>query len=216
MKSDTQIKQDVLDELAWDPEIEATRVGVEVKDGAVTLLGSISTYRQKFAAREAAKRIAGVRAVVDKLQIELPSQHRMSDSGLAERIAHVLNWNVSANGKDIKAEVSDGVVTLNGELEHQYERENILRNIEHVSGVANVIDLMTVKPQISATAVQRDILAALRRHAVVEAEKITVVTTNSVVTLEGCVESIDEMERAERAAWAAPGVTNVISNLKVV
>ena len=215
MKDDYQIKQDVLDELDWDPEIEASRVGVEVTDGAVTLVGAVETYRQKQAAREAAKRVAGVRALVDRLEIELPIQHRLSDEGLAERVAHVLNWNVSAEAKNIQAEVQNGVVTLGGELEYHFQRKNILDQIEHVAGVVNVIDQMTVKPKVSASDVEERIKDALNRHAEIESDNVTVRVLDGTVTLEGTAESLDEMDRIEQAAWAGPGVTNVINNLRL-
>jgi len=215
MKDDYQIKQDVLDELDWDPEIEASKVGVEVTDGAVTLVGAVETYRQKQAAREAAKRVAGVRALVDRLEIELPVQHRLSDEGLAERVAHVLNWNVSADAKNIKADVQNGVVTLTGELDYHFRRRNVLDQIEHVAGVVDVIDQMTVKPKVSASDVEDRIRNALDRHAEIESENVTVRVLDGTVTLEGTIESLDEMDRIEQAAWAGPGVTNVINNLRL-
>jgi len=215
MSDDYKIKQDVIDELDWDPEVEASRVGVEVTDGAVTLLGTVETYRQKQAAHNAAKRVAGVRSLVDKLEIELPVQHRLSDEGLAERVAHVLNWNVSADAKDVQAEVENGVVTLTGELDYNFQRQNILKNIQHVSGVVNVIDQMTVRPKVSATDVEDRIRNALTRHAEIESENVSVRVLDGVVTLEGTAESLDEMDRIEQAAWAGPGVVNVINNLRL-
>jgi len=215
MKDDYQIKQDVLDELDWDPEIEASKVGVEVTDGAATLVGAVETYRQKQAAREAAKRVAGVRTLVDRLEIELPIQHRLSDEGLAERVAHVLNWNVSADAKHIKADVQNGVITLTGELNYNFQRRNILDQIEHVAGVVDVIDQMTVKPKVSASDVEDRIKGALNRHAEIESENVTVRVLDGTVTLEGTAESLDEMDRIEQAAWAGPGVTNVINNLRL-
>ncbi len=215
MSGDYQIKQDVLDELEWDPEVEASKVGVEVTDGAVSLVGAVETYRQKQAAREAAKRVAGVRSLVDRLEIELPIQHRLSDEGLAERIAHVLNWNVSADASHIQAEVQNGVVTLTGELDYNFQRQNILKNIEHVTGVVNVIDQMTVKPKVSASDVEDRIKNALNRHAEIESENVAVRVLDGTVTLEGTAESLDEMDRIEQAAWAGPGVVNVINNLRL-
>jgi len=215
MSDDYKIKQDVIDELDWDPEVEASRVGVEVSDGAVTLLGAVETYRQKQAAHNAAKRVAGVRSLVDRLEIELPIQHRLSDEGLAERVAHVLNWNVSADAKNVQAEVQDGVVTLTGELDYNFQRKNILKNIEHVSGVVNVVDQMTVKPKVSASDVEDRIKGALNRHAEIESENVSVRVLDGVVTLEGTAESLEEMDRIEQAAWAGPGVVNVINNLRL-
>ena len=215
MTDDYKIKQDVLEELDWTPEIEASRVGVEVTDGAVTLAGAVETYRQRQAAREAVRRVSGVRSLVDRLEIELPVQHRLSDEGLAERVAHVLNWNVSADARNIKAEVHNGVVTLTGELDHHFQRKNILDQIAHVAGVVNVIDQMTVKPKISAADVEDRIRNALDRHAEIESESVTVRVLDGTVTLEGAAESLAEMDRIEQAAWAGPGVVNVINNLRL-
>jgi osmotically-inducible protein OsmY len=215
MKTDTKLKQDVTTELKWDAEVNETKVGVAVTNGAVTLTGHVPTFRQKIAAKAAAKRVAGVLAVVDKIDVQLDSQHRLTDEGLAERIANVLKWNVSIPGREIKAEVKNGVVTLTGEVEWQYQRANILKNVEHVTGVVNVVDLLTLKPRASAANVQEHIKDALQRHAVDEARNIAVTVFGGVVTLNGTVESLDEMERVEDAAWAAPGVTRVVDNLRV-
>ena len=215
MKTDAQIKQDVLAELKWDAEIDETKIGVSVTKGAATMTGHVPTYSQKLAALKAVKRVAGVLAVVNNIDVLLESQHRATDEGLAERIANVLKWNVSTLGKDLKAEVKNGVVTLTGEAEWQYQRSNIHKAIEHVTGVVNVIDLINLKPRVSAADVQEKIKEALKRHADVEATRISVIVVNGTATLSGTVESMDEMERVENAAWAAPGVSRVVDNLRV-
>ena len=215
MKTDAQIKQDVLAELKWDAEIDETKIGVSVTKGAATMTGHVPTYSQKLAALKAVKRVAGVLAVVNNIDVLLESQHRATDEGLAERIANVLKWNVSTLGKDLKAEVKNGVVTLTGEAEWQYQRSNIHKAIEHVSGVVNVIDLINLKPRVSAADVQEKIKEALKRHADVEAARISVIVVNGTAPLSGTVESMDEMERVENAAWAAPGVSRVVDNLRV-
>ena len=115
----------------------------------------------------------------------------------------------------IKAEVKNGTVTLSGQVDWQFQRSNILKNIEHVSGIVNVINLITLTPRASATDVQKRIMDALKRHADIEASKIQVIAVNGLVTLSGTVESIDEMDRVEHAAWTAPGVTKVVDNLRV-
>lgn len=216
MKTDVQLKKDVLAELIWDPEIDDAKLTVAVHNGAVTLKGHAPTYRQKIAARHATKRVAGVMALVDEIEVHLDSEHWTSDEHLAERIANVLKWNVSNKLPGIKAEVKHGVVTLTGEVEWQYQRANIQKNIEHASGVLNVIDLITLKPRASASDVQKRIMEALRRHADIESSKISVTAVGSTVTLQGEVESMEEMDRIEAAAWLAPGVTKVIDNLHVV
>jgi len=215
MKSDAQIKADVIAELKWDAEIDETKIGVAVTNGAVALSGHIPTFRQKMEAAAAAKRVAGVLAIVNNIDVMLEQDFRTTDEGLAERIANVLKWNVSIPGKEIKAAVKTGVVTLTGQVDWQYQRFNILRNIEHVGGVVNVVDRMTLKPMASATDVQHKIKSALTRHADIEASKVTVSVVNGTVTLSGTVESMDEMDRVEDAAWTAPGVSKVIDNLRI-
>ena len=215
MKSDSQIKLDVLAELKWDPEIDESKIGVTASKGAVTLTGHVPTFRQKIAAKTAAKRVLGVMAIVDEIDVQLENEHRLSDEGLAERIASVLRWNVSNKLSNIKAEVKKGVVVITGDVEWQYQRANNLKNIEHVSGVLNVVDMMTLKPRATANDVQKRIMDALRRHADLEGSKISVTAVNGTVTLKGTVESLEEMDRIEAAAWLAPGVTKVVDNLRV-
>ena len=216
MKTDSQIQQDVSAELKWDAEIDDSKIGVAVSKGAVTLTGHVPTYRQKMAAKEATKRVSGVLAVVDHMDVLLDSVHRASDEGLAERIANVLKWNVSVPDPGVKAEVKNGVVTLTGKVEWQFQRANILRNVEHVSGVVNVLNLIDLKPRAHLSDVQTRIKDALKRHADVEATKVKVSVVDSTVTLSGSVESFEEMDRIEGAAWAAPGVTKVVDNLRIV
>lgn len=215
MKPDAQINQDVLAELKWDPEIDDAKLTISVHHGAVTLKGFAPTYRQKIAARAATKRVAGVVALVDEIEVHLDSEHWTSDEALAERIANVLRWNVSNRTPDIKAEVKHGVVTLTGDVEWQYQRANVHKNIEHVSGVLNVVDLIALKPRASAGDIQKRIMDALRRHADLEASRITITAVGGTVTLKGEVESLDEMDRIEAAAWLAPGVTKVVDHLRV-
>lgn len=215
MKSDAQIKADVIAELKWDAEIDETKIGVAVSNGALTLTGHSPTFRQKMEAASAAKRVSGVLAIVNNIEVLLDREFRTTDEGLAERIANVLKWNVSIPGKEIKAGVKHGIVTLTGQVDWQYQRSNILRNIEHVGGVVNVHDLITLKPVASATDVQTKIRDALNRHADVEASQVTVSVANGTVTLTGTVESMEEMDRVEDAAWTAPGVSKVIDNLRV-
>jgi osmotically-inducible protein OsmY len=214
MKSDIQLREDVLAELHWDPEVEETKIGVAVTDGAITLSGHVPTYAQRTAAKRAVARVAGVHAIVDNIEVCLDARHRASDEGLAERIAHVLTWNISAPA-DVKAEVKNGVVTLTGKLDRHYQRVNILRNIEHVSGVISVIDNMTLKSHVSTAGVQQRIAEALRRHVDVEASGVKITASDGTVTLTGKVDSYGDRNRVEDAAWAAPGVIRVIDRLTI-
>ena len=198
-----------------DSEVDESKIGVAATNGAVTLTGHVPTFRQKMVAINATKRVAGVHAVVNNIEVRLESLHRTTDEGLAERIANVLKWNVSIPGKDIKAEVKNGIVTLAGQVEWQHQRANIMKNVEHVSGVTNVINLINLKPRVSATDIQQKIKDALKRHADVEASKISVAVLDGTVTLSGTVESLEEMDRVEDAAWAAPGVSKIIDELRI-
>jgi osmotically-inducible protein OsmY len=216
MKNDAQIKQDIFDALKWNPQVKQEHIGVTVHNGAVTLTGHVPTYWQKSAAKQAAKDVADVRAVVDNIEVRLASEMKATDEGLAERIANVLKWSVSLQGKNVKAEVRNGTVTLTGEVEWQAQRGNIERNIEHVSGVANVVNLIVVKPRLHAADVKKEIRDALERHADIEASKITVDASDGTVTLSGTVESLAELDRIEDAAWAAPGISRIVNNIRVV
>ena len=215
MKTDAQIKQDVLAELKWDAEIDETKIGVSVSKGAVTLSGHVPTYLQKMAALKAVKHVSGVLAVVNHIDVLLENYHRLTDEGLAERIANALNWNASAVGNNLKAEVKNGLVTLTGKIDWQFQRMNIHKAIEHLSGVVNVIDLIELKPRVSVADVQEKIKQALKRHADHEANRIGVTVANGTATLSGIVESIDEKDRVNNAAWAAPGISKVVDNLEV-
>lgn len=215
MKTDAQIKQDVLTELKWNPEIKEEHIGITVEHGAVILTGHVPTYRQKVAAREAAKRVADVKAVVNSIDVRLESETRLTDEGLAERIANVLRWNVSGGGENVKAEINCGVVTLTGEVHWQHQRGGIVRSIEHVKGVRNIVDQIVVKPLVSISNVRERIKQALQRHADIEASRIGVDVVDGTVTLSGTVESLAEMDRVEDAAWAVPGVSKVVDNLSV-
>ena len=168
MKTDSQIKQDVQNALRWSPDVKEEHVGVTVHNGAVTLTGHVPSYWQKRAAKEAVKRVAEVKAVVDNVEVRLENAMRMTDEGLAERIANVLKWNVSIRGQGVKAEVKRGVVTLSGEVDRQEQRVNIERNIEHVGGVVLIVNQVTVKPHASTIDVKKHIREALERHADIE------------------------------------------------
>jgi len=215
MRTDAQIKQDVLNALKWSSVVKEEHVGVTVHNGAVTLSGHVPTYWQKRAAKEAAKGISAVKAVVDNIEVRLDSEMRTTDEGLAERIANVLKWNVSNQGQGVKAEVKNGTVTLTGQVEWQSQRLNIQRNVEHVGGVANLINLITIKPRLSTVDIKKQIREALERHAEIEASKITVEAADGVVTLTGSAESLAELDRIEDVAWDAPGVSKVVNNVRV-
>jgi len=215
MKSDSEIRDDVINELQWDPQItEPDAIGVAVKDGAVTLTGHVSTYAQRLAAARAAERVYGVKAVANDLKVKLSGAPR-DDSDIAQAIAHVLEWNVQVPEGKVHARVSDGWVTLEGEVEYEYQRHEVERMVRNVRGVVGVTDLITVKPAVSPEKVQAVIEDAFKREAEIDARHIRVEVSDHTAKLYGHVHSLHEAAAARAAAAAAAGVATVESHLLV-
>jgi osmotically-inducible protein OsmY len=215
MKSDSEIREDVINELRWDPQItEPDAIGVAVQDGAVTLTGHVSTYAQRLAAARAAERVYGVKAVANDLTVKLSGAPR-DDSDIARAIAHVLEWNVQVPEGKVHARVSGGWVTLDGEVEYEYQRHEVERMVRNVRGVLGVTDLITVKPPVSPEKVQAVIEDAFKREAEIDARHIRVEVSDHTAELYGHVHSLHEEAAARAAAAAAPGVATVKSHLLV-
>jgi osmotically-inducible protein OsmY len=215
VKSDSEIRDDVINELRWDPQItEPDAIGVAVTDGAVTLTGHVSTYAERLAAARAAERVYGVKAVANDLKVKLSGAPR-DDSDLARAIAHILEWNVQVPEGKIHARVSDGWVTLDGEVEYEYQRHEVERMVRNVRGVAGVTDLITVKPPVSPEKVQAVIEDAFKREAEIDARHIRVEVSDHTAKLYGHVHSLHEASAARAAAASAPGVATVESHLLV-
>jgi osmotically-inducible protein OsmY len=215
MKSDSEIRDDVLNELRWDPQItDPDAIGVAVTDGAVTLTGHVPTYAQKLAAARAAERVYGVKAVANELTVKLAGAPR-GDSDIAAAIAHVLDFNVSVPEGKVHARVEGGWVTLDGEVDYDYQRREVERMVRQVRGVIGVTDLITVKPLVSAEKVQQMIEDAFRREAEVDARHIRVEVSDHTAKLYGHVHSLHEASAARAAAAAAPGVATVESHLVI-
>ncbi|MEM8752704.1 MAG: BON domain-containing protein [Pseudomonadota bacterium] len=215
MISDAQLKESVLDELNWDTSLDAAHIGVTVKDGSVTLSGHVPSYPEKYSAIDAVKAVRGVKAIADEIEVHLPSEFRMDDSDIAERVAHVLSWSVAVPDDGVKAKVRNGFVTLDGEAKLDAQRRQIIQQIRHVRGVKGVSSLITLKPRASAPDVKKRIEDALKRNASLDASGIRVLIDGSKVTLEGDVKAYFERDVAERAAWTAPGVRQVVDHLHV-
>ena len=215
MKSDSEIERDVRDELEWDPDLDATDIAISVKNGVVTLAGFVKSYTDKYEAETAAKRVAGVRAVANDLEVRMPSVDERPDPDIARDAVAAIKSQLPISSENIKVVVKNGWVTLEGRVEWQYQRstaENAVRRIKGVKGVSNLIQL---KPRAEPSEIKRKIEEAFRRNAEVDANRITVEANGSEVTLKGMVRSWVEREEAERAAWSAPGVTKVEDRIVV-
>ncbi|MDQ7954816.1 MAG: BON domain-containing protein [Pseudomonadota bacterium] len=215
MKSDTQIRDDVLAELRWDPAVNPTDVGVIVKDGNVTLTGHLSSFAQKYAAERAVQRVIGVRGVAVELDVRLPSSHRRTDAEIAAAVERAIEWHTLIPTEKVHPKVEKGWVTLTGEAEWDYQRRAAEGAVRHLLGVTGVTNLITVKPRVKADIVEGRIREALERQADREAKKIEVGVAGTAVTLRGKVHSLAERHAAQGAAWSAPGVTRVINDILV-
>ena len=215
MKTDSQIQQDVMDQLKWEPYLNAAQIGVAVKNGIVTLSGQVDTYSKKLIAENAAKKISGVKAIAEDIQIGVSPAYNKTDAEIAEAVLNALKWHTAVQEEKIKVKVEDGYVRLEGEVEWNFQRKNAAAAIENLAGVRSVINLITVKPKITASDIQDKINEAFKRSATIDAGKITTEVIGSKAILRGKVRSFAEKEDAENAAWFAPGITAVESKIEI-
>jgi osmotically-inducible protein OsmY len=216
MKTDSQIQMDVIQALKWDPSVTHEHIGVAVSEGIATLSGTIPSYIEKSAAEKATQRVAGVKAVVEKMEVKLPGSFKRDDEDIAKAIVNQFKWHVQIPGDAVKASVEDGWVKLSGEVEWEYQRtaaENCARGLIGVKGVTNNISIKAkaIQPEV----VKQKIEEALKRAAEREARRISVEIRGSKVVLSGEVHSFTEMNDAKWAAWSAPGVTSIESHLRI-
>ena len=214
MHADEMVRHDIIAELSYDPRLIGARIEVSVAGGAATLTGQVENYQQKIAAEKAAQRVRGVRTVAADLRVAPASQEKPDDKEIAKRIANVLAWNAGIP-ETVKAVVDQGWVTLEGEVGWDYQRRNAERAVLGLGGVAAVSNNIVVKSGAAPTDIRARIEAALVRSAKIDAHAIEVAVSGSVVTLSGKVAALNESESAERAAWAAPGVTEVRNKLSL-
>ncbi len=216
MKTDMQLQRDVIEELAWQPNIREAEIAVGARNGVVTLSGYVDSYAQKYAAARAVEAVRGVRAVADDLQVRLPQAFVRSDTEIAHAAVSALKWDVEVPDARLKVLVDDGWVSLDGAVDWQFQRTGAETAVRHLAGVKGVINRITVQqPKVSAYEVNQRIEKALKRSAALDADKITIEAKDGRVVLRGTVRSWTEREDAERAAWAAPGVTEVDDELAV-
>ena len=215
MRTDADLKRDVMAELAWDPTVESTAIGVAVKDGVVTLTGHIDTFAQKHAAARAVRRVADVKAIALELDVKLAPDHKRSDTDIAASAEHALKWNTLVPSDKIRLTVDHGWVSLRGEVDWDFQRRTVEKAIRPLMGVVGISNEITLRVRPLAANVSRTIEAALTRQAIREAKRIQVSVDGSTVKLTGQVHSWQERDAAQGVAWTAPGVRTVINELSV-
>jgi osmotically-inducible protein OsmY len=215
MKIDKELQKHVMDELTWEPSVNAAQIGVSVDAGVVMLGGTVGSYPEKWAAERAAERVKGVKAVTDEIVVRLPGDFQRGDSEVARAAVNALDWNASVPQGRIQVLVQNGWITLDGTVEFHFQKAEAERAVRSLLGVKGVVNRVSLKPLISPVDVKSQIVRALERAAEVDAKKISVETRDSKVILRGAVKSWVERDEAERAAWAAPGVSDVENKIEI-
>ncbi len=216
MKTDVQLQQDVSAELKWEPSINAAQIGVEVKDGIVTLAGQVDSYSEKMDAETAAQRVTGVKGLAIEINVKLPGESHRKDVDIAHAAENVLSWSNYVQPDVVKVMVEKGWVTLSGQVRWDFERRGAAAVIRHLTGVVGVTDQITLKEKVSSKVVKDDIETSLKRRIKNGSDDIVVDVKGTDVTLSGTVHSWSERDLASHAAWNSPGVWNVVDNLVVV
>ena len=215
MKTDMKLKTDIEEELRWDPKVNEAQIGVSVDKGAVSLNGAVDTYAEKWAAEDAVKRVAGVRTIAMDLGVKLSSAHTRTDSDIAAALQSAMKWNVFIP-TTVTATVVKGVVTLSGQVHWNFERDAAYHAARNLKGVINVYNSISLRPENpSVEKVNEKVGAALQRQATADAKSIHVETAGGKVTLSGHASSWQSIKDASWAAWAAPGVTEVVDKISV-
>jgi osmotically-inducible protein OsmY len=215
VKTDAVLKSEVIAELSWDPAVKSTAIGVAVKDGVVTLTGHIETFAEKHAATRAAQRVSGVKAIALELDVKLSPDHKRSDTDIATSAEQALKWNTMVPFEAIRLTADRGWVTLQGEVDWDYQRSSVEKAIRPLMGVVGISNEIKLRTRAKAADVSRRIEEALTRQAIREAKQIQITVDGTTVKLSGNVHSWHERQAAQGVAWSAPGVSSVINELHI-
>ena len=214
-KTAAELRRDVIEELEWEPSVEATHIAVAVDDGIVTLTGAVPTYAEKLAAERVAQRVHGVRGIANDIEVRLPGTAHRDDTDIAKAAADAMKYRSGLPAGRIQFAVTKGWITLEGDVDWQYQRSYAEDAVRYLLGVKGVTNLISVKPCASPTEVKSRIESAFRRSAEIDAHQIKVEAKDGKVSLRGSVRSWSERQEAERTAWAAPGVTGVENHILI-
>jgi osmotically-inducible protein OsmY len=215
VKTDAQLKKDVEAELAWDPTVHAAAIGVAVQNGVVTLTGHLETYAEKYAAEKALRRVAGVKAIALEVDVRLSPQHQRSDTDIAAAAQSALSWNTLVPVEKIRLTVDQGWVSLQGEVDWDFQRRSVEKAIRTLAGVVGISNDISLRSRVTPATLQRDIGDALKRQVERELKHMDIRVEGSTVTLKGQVNSWHERDAATGIAWAAPGIRHVINELTI-
>ncbi len=214
--SDKSLKHVVEAELEWEPSIDAEHIGVTAEDGVITLTGHVSTYAEKFAAEKAAKRVKGVRAIAQEIEIRFPNDKKTSDDQIAKRALDIIAWDSIIPKDKVQVKVQSGFVTLTGEVDWFFQRDDAEHAVRKLAGIKGIANEIRIKPKVYAHDIKERIETALKRNAEFEADSIKVSVLDGRVTLDGKVKAWYERDLAERTAWNAPGVVSVVDHINIM
>ena len=215
MKTNTQVQEDVLAKLKWERSVNAAEIGVEVKDGVVTLTGHVGSFAEKWDAERAAQRVGGVKALAVEIDVVLPGASTRNDADIARAADNALEWMTYLPKNSVKVMVEGGWITLSGEVDWEYQRQTAAMRVRHLMGVTGVGDRIALRPQGFLNAAKSDTEAALKRRAHADAQLISVEVNGADVTLSGTVHNRSERELARHSAWSTPGARHVVHNINV-